>query len=137
MKPYIAVLLNITPDHLDRYNYDFEQYAAAKFRISQAQTKEDYFIYNIFSDEITNNQLLEKVQSQKIPIFVADHVGEVIRTHTLHNAHNNAHAGGFADLESIEVNPEGLLVHIYEFPFTEVVPIIIESPLHIVLLLPT
>ncbi len=70
MKPYIAVLLNITPDHLDRYNYDFEQYAAAKFRISQTQTKEDYLIYNGLSPEINNNQLLGKVQSQKIPICV-------------------------------------------------------------------
>ena len=118
MKPYIAVLLNITPDHLDRYNYDFEKYAAAKFRISQAQTNEDYFIYNAFSEEITNNQLLEKVQSQKTPIFVADHVGEVIRTHTLHNAHNNAHAGGFADLESIEVNFEGKKISFSEEDFT-------------------
>lgn len=41
---HIAVLLNITPDHLDRYNYQFENYAAAKFRIIQNQTAEDVFI---------------------------------------------------------------------------------------------
>ncbi|GHT12654.1 UDP-N-acetylmuramoylalanine--D-glutamate ligase [Bacteroidia bacterium] len=41
----IAILLNITPDHLDRYNYKFENYAAAKFRILQNQTAEDAFIY--------------------------------------------------------------------------------------------
>ena len=41
----IAVLLNITPDHLDRYDYKFENYAASKFRISQNQTADSYFIY--------------------------------------------------------------------------------------------
>nr|WP_308570506.1 UDP-N-acetylmuramoyl-L-alanine--D-glutamate ligase [uncultured Prevotella sp.] len=41
----IAILLNITPDHLDRYNYKFENYAAAKMRITQNQTKDDHFIY--------------------------------------------------------------------------------------------
>ena len=41
----IAVMLNITPDHLDRYDYKMENYAAAKFRIMQNQTSEDAFIY--------------------------------------------------------------------------------------------
>lgn len=41
----IAILLNITPDHLDRYNGDMQTYAAAKFRIIQNQTNEDFFIY--------------------------------------------------------------------------------------------
>ena len=41
----IAVLLNITPDHLDRYDFKFENYAAAKMRITQNQTAEDSFIY--------------------------------------------------------------------------------------------
>ena len=41
----IAILLNITPDHLDRYGFKFENYAAAKMRITQNQTAEDSFIY--------------------------------------------------------------------------------------------
>ena len=41
----IAILLNITPDHLDRYDYKFENYADAKMRITQNQTPEDSFIY--------------------------------------------------------------------------------------------
>jgi UDP-N-acetylmuramoylalanine--D-glutamate ligase len=44
-KADIAVLLNITPDHLDRYNYDMQNYVNAKFRILQNQTEKDYFIY--------------------------------------------------------------------------------------------
>ena len=44
-KADIAVLLNITPDHLDRYDYKLENYVASKFRITQNQTANDYFIY--------------------------------------------------------------------------------------------
>ena len=44
-KADIAVLLNITPDHLDRYDYKLSNYIDSKFRITQNQTKEDYFIY--------------------------------------------------------------------------------------------
>lgn len=45
-RPDVAVLLNITPDHLDRYNYKFENYVAAKFRIAENQLPTDYFIVN-------------------------------------------------------------------------------------------
>lgn len=44
-KADIAILLNITPDHLDRYNYEMQNYVDAKFRIIQNQTKEDAFIF--------------------------------------------------------------------------------------------
>ena len=45
-KPYIAVLLNIVADHLDRYDYDINKYAAAKFKIIENLDKNDWFIYN-------------------------------------------------------------------------------------------
>ena len=45
-RPDVAVLLNITPDHLDRYNYKMEQYAASKWRITASQTETDCLIYN-------------------------------------------------------------------------------------------
>ena len=44
-KADIAILLNITPDHLDRYNYEFQNYIDAKFRITQNQTENDAFVY--------------------------------------------------------------------------------------------
>lgn len=44
-KADVAVLLNITPDHLDRYDHKFENYVAAKFRIIRNQTPDDYFVY--------------------------------------------------------------------------------------------
>ncbi|NVK05219.1 MAG: UDP-N-acetylmuramoyl-L-alanine--D-glutamate ligase [Flavobacteriia bacterium] len=43
--PYISILTNITPDHLDRYDHKMENYVASKFRILQAQKKTDHFIY--------------------------------------------------------------------------------------------
>lgn len=46
-RPDVAVLLNITPDHLDRYDYNFENYIASKFRIAAQQTNSDYFIVNM------------------------------------------------------------------------------------------
>ena len=45
-KPNIAIITNITPDHLDRYEYKFENYVASKFRIIENQTAEDYLIYD-------------------------------------------------------------------------------------------
>jgi UDP-N-acetylmuramoylalanine--D-glutamate ligase len=44
--PHIAVITNITPDHLDRYDNKFENYVASKFRILMNQTKDDFLIYN-------------------------------------------------------------------------------------------
>lgn len=45
-KPDVAVLLNITPDHLDRYDYNFENYIHAKFRITENQTEREFFVVN-------------------------------------------------------------------------------------------
>ena len=44
-KADVAILLNITPDHLDRYHYNFQEYADSKFRITQNQTADDAFIF--------------------------------------------------------------------------------------------
>lgn len=53
-RPEIAVLLNITPDHLDRYDYKFENYVTSKFRITQNQLPSDLFIVNKDDATITN-----------------------------------------------------------------------------------
>ncbi|MCB0428361.1 MAG: UDP-N-acetylmuramoyl-L-alanine--D-glutamate ligase, partial [Mangrovimonas sp.] len=50
-RPHIAVITNITPDHLDRYDYKFENYIASKFRIAMNQTAQDYLIYDA-DDEV-------------------------------------------------------------------------------------
>ena len=51
-RPDVAVLTNITEDHLDRYDYKFENYINSKFRVAMNQQKEDVFIYNL-DDEVT------------------------------------------------------------------------------------
>lgn len=51
-RPYIAILLNITPDHLDRYDYKMSNYVKSKFRITMNQKDSDYFIYNGDDPEI-------------------------------------------------------------------------------------
>ncbi|RFP65852.1 UDP-N-acetylmuramoyl-L-alanine--D-glutamate ligase [Hymenobacter lapidiphilus] len=51
-QPWVAVLLNITPDHLDRYDYSLEQYAKAKLRITQNQDSSNFFIYNADDETI-------------------------------------------------------------------------------------
>ena len=66
-KPHIAVLTNITPDHLNRYNYNIEEYVASKFRIIKNQTEEDFFIYDA-DDEIISKWLeTHSVKAQKLP----------------------------------------------------------------------
>ena len=51
-RPWLSLLLNITPDHLDRYDYSLEKYAAAKLRITANQGLDDYFIYNADDENI-------------------------------------------------------------------------------------
>jgi UDP-N-acetylmuramoylalanine--D-glutamate ligase len=60
----IAILLNITPDHLDRYDFKFENYADAKMRIIQNQTSEDSFIY--WNDDPVIRKELEKYDIKAI-----------------------------------------------------------------------
>ena len=66
-KADIAVITNITPDHLDRYNYDMENYVKAKFRITRNMDKDDCFIF-CSDDEITINHLNKiVVKAQQLP----------------------------------------------------------------------
>jgi len=66
-KPKIAVITNITPDHLDRYDYQFENYIASKFSIAKNQTKEDYLIYDADDEVITDWLQTHPVQSTLLP----------------------------------------------------------------------
>lgn len=64
--PEIAILLNITPDHLDRYDYKLENYAKSKFRIVENQSAQDHFIYNaedeLISNWVNTNSTLNQTQ---------------------------------------------------------------------------
>ena len=67
----IAVLLNITPDHLDRYDFKFENYADAKMRILQNQTQEDSFIY--WNDDPVIQKELEKFETKAFVCPFSEH----------------------------------------------------------------
>jgi len=86
-KPHIAILLNITPDHLDRYDYKFENYIASKFRIALNQTKDDYLIYDADDEVITEWLKSNKVQSTLLPFSL---------TKTIEN-------GAYLDKEEIKI----------------------------------
>ena len=61
-KADIAILLNITPDHLDRYDHQFQNYVDAKFRITRNQTSKDAFIY--WSEDPVLNREIARIQPQ-------------------------------------------------------------------------
>ncbi|MGZ3766673.1 MAG: UDP-N-acetylmuramoyl-L-alanine--D-glutamate ligase [Mucilaginibacter sp.] len=66
----IGVLLNITPDHLDRYDYKLENYAASKFRITQNQTASDYFIYCADDPETIKGMEGKNFEAQQLPFSI-------------------------------------------------------------------
>jgi len=72
----IAVLTNITPDHLDRYEYKLENYVLSKFRITQNQTGNDAFIY--CQDDAVTMEYLDKIsiQAKKYPFTIREKVSE-------------------------------------------------------------
>jgi len=69
-RPHIAILTNITPDHLDRYDYKLENYIASKFRIAENQTEDDYFIYDADDKNITDWLAKNPVRPQKLPFSI-------------------------------------------------------------------
>ena len=73
-KADIAVLLNITPDHLDRYDYKMEKYADSKFRITQNQTRDDAFIYCV-DDPVTMSMIEGKnIKAKQYPFSIKQEV---------------------------------------------------------------
>src|SRR5699024_1348291 len=61
--PKVSILLNITPDHLDRYDNDFYSYAAAKYRITKNQSGDDWLIYN--NDDSTIKTHVEELKKKE------------------------------------------------------------------------
>ena len=86
-RPYISLLLNLSQDHLDQYNYNYEEYALAKFRITENQENDNFFIYN--KDDEMSKIILEKleIKAKMIPFSTKEKVAE----------------GGFINDDKIEV----------------------------------
>ena len=70
-RPHIAIITNITPDHLDRYDYKFENYIASKFRIVMNQTSDDYLIYDADDEVIVSYIKNHKIQSTLVPFSLS------------------------------------------------------------------
>jgi UDP-N-acetylmuramoylalanine--D-glutamate ligase len=66
-KPHIAIITNISPDHLDRYEYKYENYIASKFRITMNQTEDDFLIYDADDEAIRTWLKHNKTKAQLIP----------------------------------------------------------------------
>jgi UDP-N-acetylmuramoylalanine--D-glutamate ligase len=66
-RPDIAIITNISPDHLDRYEYKYEKYIASKFRITMNQTPDDFLIYDADDEAIANWLKNNKTNAQLIP----------------------------------------------------------------------
>ncbi|RPI15261.1 MAG: UDP-N-acetylmuramoyl-L-alanine--D-glutamate ligase [Ignavibacteriae bacterium] len=75
-KPYISILLNITPDHLNRYENSFNNYINSKLRVIENQDGNDYFIFN-YDDEIIRQSMNEKVKAQLIPFSIKQDLSNV------------------------------------------------------------
>jgi UDP-N-acetylmuramoylalanine--D-glutamate ligase len=69
-KADVAILLNITPDHLDRYEYKFENYVASKFRITQNLTKDDAFVYCADDAVIQEFMKHTKIAAELVPFSI-------------------------------------------------------------------
>jgi UDP-N-acetylmuramoylalanine--D-glutamate ligase len=100
-RPDIAVLLNITEDHLDRYEYKFENYIRSKFRITMNQNSNDYFIYNLDDEVIMNYLEQNQIISNQLPISMKQKVdkGGYIKNDELH----------------VNVNSEEQSMSVYDF----------------------
>ncbi|MEC5165170.1 UDP-N-acetylmuramoylalanine--D-glutamate ligase [Flavobacterium sp. PL11] len=66
-KPHIAIITNISPDHLDRYEYNYENYINAKFRITMNQSEDDYLIYDADDEAIKQWLQTHTVKAKLIP----------------------------------------------------------------------
>jgi UDP-N-acetylmuramoylalanine--D-glutamate ligase len=139
-RAHVAVITNITPDHLDRYEYDVNKYAAAKMRIIQNQTSEDALIW-CKDDEISAREIgSKKISARQFPFSIHEKIEEgaclieneltiTINKNPLnmnieelalqgkHNAYNSMAAGIAARL--VEVRKEAIRESLSDFQSVE------------------
>lgn len=87
-KPHVAILLNITPDHLDRYNYQLGNYIDAKLRITMNQTADDAFVYCDDDPLLTEALITRGINAQKYPFSI----------------HHNVEQGAFVEHNQLNIN---------------------------------
>ena len=90
---FISVLTNISPDHLERYDYNFENYVDSKFKIVSNHTKENYFVFNSDDKKINSELKTRKIKSTKISFSTTDNESSnkvCIKNQTINiNVNNN------------------------------------------------
>ncbi len=101
-RPDIAILLNITEDHLDRYDHKFENYINSKFKIIQNQTGSDHFIYCLDDEVITNKLKTISIKTNLMPFSMKEEI-----------VSNGAYIKGNQML--LKVNDERISMSIYDF----------------------
>lgn len=97
----VAILMNITPDHLDRYQYRMQNYVDSKFRITRNQTGEDFFIYFADDPVITEEMRCRKPAARCIPFTLSSIYGEGAGVHEnqlIINIHKNQFSMSILDL---------------------------------------
>ena len=92
-RPDVAVLLNITPDHLDRYDYVFANYVASKFRITKYQVPGDYFIVN--KDDNAINE------------YITTHSTHATTIYFTMNENNAGNEGGYLSNDRLHIDYDG------------------------------
>jgi UDP-N-acetylmuramoylalanine--D-glutamate ligase len=104
-RPDIAILTNISPDHLDRYEYKYENYIASKFRITMNQTEEDYFIYDADDETISEWLKHNKTKAKLIPFSLNKtfETGAFIKNETMDIIINNEEF----EMKTREISLEG------------------------------
>lgn len=139
-RAHVAVITNITPDHLDRYDYKLENYAASKMRITQNQTSEDALIWCI-DDEVSVKEVSSrKIEAQQFPFSIKQTINqgayllnnqltininnnpltmtiEELALQGKHNAYNSMAAGIAARL--VEVRKESIRESLSDFQSVE------------------
>lgn len=90
-KPHIAIITNLSPDHLDRYNYDYNQYIVAKFRITMNQDENDFLIVDGDDVEIQKWLQNNKIEANVIPFSLQDKnkEGGYVQENNIYNNVNN------------------------------------------------
>ncbi len=139
-KPKIAICLNISPDHLDRYNYNMAEYRASKMRIAAHQDASDYFIYCADDEEIAEGMAAANIKSTCVPFSLMpiqgmgasaqnDQIFFKTNTHSFtmsinelalqgkHNLHNSMAAGLTGQL--LELRKEAIRESLTDFKSVE------------------
>lgn len=74
-KPFVGILLNITPDHMDRYGYKLSNYADSKFQLVQNMDRQDHFVYFADNALIKERVAQRNIKAQMHPVSLAQHSG--------------------------------------------------------------